>query len=266
MNLNNQVVVVTGGANGIGRALSEKFALAGAKVAVADLDGVSAKQVADNINGIAVAIDVGVEADIQRLVKETEEQLGPIDIFVSNAGVSFGDGPGWMAASASDEHWTTSWNVNVMAHVWAARAVVPTMIKRGGGYLVNVASGASLLCQIGDAAYTATKTAALGFAESLAITHGDDNIKVSVVCPLYVATAMTEGGRGVTGQDQLMTAEEAADAVLSGMESETFMILPHTELATYAERKGADYDRWLKGMRRMRQGMLEQHPDYAYKI
>lgn len=266
MNLNNQVVVVTGGANGIGRALCEKFALVGAKVAVADMDGVSAKQVADNINGIAVTINVGVEADIQRLVKETEEQLGPIDIFVSNAGVSFGDGPGWMAASASDEHWTTSWNVNVMAHVWAARAVVPTMIKRGGGYLVNVASGASLLCQIGDAAYTATKTAALGFAESLAITHGDDNIKVSVVCPLYVATAMTEGGRGVTGQDQLMTAEEAADAVLSGMESETFMILPHTELATYAERKGADYDRWLKGMRRMRQGMLEQHPDYAYKI
>ena len=266
MNLNNQVVVVTGGGNGIGRALCEKFAAAGAKVAVADLDVVSATQVAEQINGIAVATNVGVEADIVALVKKTEEQLGPIDIFVSNAGVSFGDGPGWMAASASDEHWTTSWNVNVMAHVWAARAVVPTMIKRGGGYLVNVASGASLLCQIGDAAYTATKTAALGFAESLAITHGDDNIKVSVVCPLYVATAMTEGGRGVTGQDQMMTAEEAADAVLSGMESETFMILPHGELASYAERKGADYDRWLKGMRRMRQGMLEQYPDYAYKI
>lgn len=266
MNLNNQVVVVTGGGNGIGRALCEKFAAAGAKVAVADLDVVSATQVAEQINGIAVATNVGVESDIVALVKKTEEQLGPIDIFVSNAGVSFGDGPGWMAASASDEHWTTSWNVNVMAHVWAARAVVPTMIKRGGGYLVNVASGASLLCQIGDAAYTATKTAALGFAESLAITHGDDNIKVSVVCPLYVATAMTEGGRGVTGQDQMMTAEEAADAVLSGMESETFMILPHGELASYAERKGADYDRWLKGMRRMRQGMLEQHPDYAYKI
>ena len=266
MNLNNQVVVVTGGGNGIGRALCEKFAAAGAKVAVADLDVVSAMQVAEQINGIAVATNVGVEADIVALVKKTEEQLGPIDIFVSNAGVSFGDGPGWMAASASDEHWTTSWNVNVMAHVWAARAVVPTMIKRGGGYLVNVASGASLLCQIGDAAYTATKTAALGFAESLAITHGDDNIKVSVVCPLYVATAMTEGGRGVTGQDQMMTAEEAADAVLSGMESETFMILPHGELASYAERKGADYDRWLLGMRRMRQGMLEQHPDYAYKI
>jgi short-subunit dehydrogenase len=153
-----------------------------------------------------------------------------------------------------------------MAHVFAARAVVPSMIKRGGGYLVNVASGASLLCQIGDAAYSTTKTAAVGFAESLAITHGDHNIKVSVVCPLYVATAMTEGGRGVSGQDRVMTADEAADAVFAGMEAETFMILPHAELATYAERKNADYDRWLKGMRRMRQGLLEQHPDYAYKV
>jgi NAD(P)-dependent dehydrogenase (short-subunit alcohol dehydrogenase family) len=266
VNLNNQVVVVTGGANGIGRALCEKFAAAGAKVAVADLDITSAQQVAKKVNGIAVTTNVGVEMDIQALVKETEEQLGPIDIFVSNAGVSFGDGPGWMAASASDEHWNTSWNVNVMAHVWAARAVVPGMIKRGGGYLVNVASGASLLCQIGDAAYTATKTAAVGFAESLAITHGDDNIAVSVVCPLYVATAMTEGGRGVSGQDQVITADEAADAVLAGMQSETFMIMPHAELATYAQRKGADYDRWLKGMRHMRQGMLEQFPDYAYKV
>ena len=185
---------------------------------------------------------------------------------MSNAGVSFSDAPGWMAASAPNDHWTASWNINVMAHVFAARAVVPGMIKRGGGYLVNVASGASLLCQMGDAAYSTTKTAALGFAESLAITHGDDNIKVSVVCPLYVATAMTEGGRGVSGQDEVMTAEQAADAIYAGMEEETFMILPHAELATYSQRKGADYDRWLKGMRRMRQGMLEQNPEYAYKV
>jgi len=171
-----------------------------------------------------------------------------------------------MAASGSNDNWMTSWNVNVMAHVFAARALVPDMIKRGGGYLVNVASGAGLLCQLGDAAYSTTKTAAVGFAESLAITHGDDNIKVSVVCPLYVATAMTEGGRGVTGQDSMMTAEEAADSVLAGMADERFMIQPHAELATYVERKGADYDRWIAGMRRMRQGMLEQHPDYAYKV
>jgi NAD(P)-dependent dehydrogenase (short-subunit alcohol dehydrogenase family) len=266
MDINNQIVVVTGGANGIGRALCEKFAAAGARVAVVDLDMDSATRVAAEIDGIALAADVGVEADIQSLVKATEEQLGPIDIFVSNAGVSYSDGPGWMAASAANEHWMSSWNINVMAHVFAARAVVPSMIKRGGGYLVNVASGASLLCQIGDAAYSTTKTAAVGFAESLAITHGDHNIKVSVVCPLYVATAMTEGGRGVSGQDRVMTADEAADAVFAGMEAETFMILPHAELATYAERKNADYDRWLKEMRRMRQGLLEQHPDYAYKV
>ncbi|MDG1814071.1 MAG: SDR family NAD(P)-dependent oxidoreductase [Porticoccaceae bacterium] len=266
MDLNNQVVIVTGGANGIGRAMCEKFAAAGAKVAVADMDVESAAKVAASINGIAISTNVGIEEDIQSLVKETEDQLGPVDIFVSNAGVSFSDAPGWMAASAPNEHWMTSWNVNVMAHVFAARAVVPSMIKRGGGYLINIASGASLLCQIGDAAYSTTKTAAVGFAESLAITHGDDNIKVSVVCPLYVATAMTEGGRGISGQDEVMTAEEAADAIFSGMEKETFMIFPHPELKSYAERKGEDYDRWVKSMRRIRQGMLEQHPNYAYKV
>tara|TARA_B110000037_G_scaffold128665_1_gene146217 strand:- start:188 stop:703 length:516 start_codon:yes stop_codon:yes gene_type:complete len=170
-----------------------------------------------------------------------------------------------MAASASNEAWQTSWNVNVMAHVYAARAVIPGMIQRGGGYLVNVASGASLLCQVGDAAYSTTKTAALGFAESLAITHGDDNIKVSVVCPLYVATRMTEGGRGVSGNDQVMTAEDAAKSVLEGMEKETFLIMPHSDLATYAQGKGADYDRWLKGMRKMRKGMIEQNPSYDYQ-
>jgi NAD(P)-dependent dehydrogenase (short-subunit alcohol dehydrogenase family) len=222
--------------------------------------------VAEQISGIAVATNVGLEEDIQALVRETEERLGPIDIFVSNAGVAFGDGPGWMAASGSNDNWMTCWNVNVMAHVFAARAVVPGMIKRGGGYLVNVASGAGLLCQLGDAAYSTTKTAAVGFAESLAITHGDDNIKVSVVCPLYVATAMTEGGRGVTGADTMMTADEAADSVLAGMAEDSFMIQPHAELAEYVRHKGADYDRWIRGMRRMREGMLEQHPDYAYKV
>lgn len=266
MELTNQVVVVTGGASGIGRALCEKFAAAGAKVVVVDLQAERAKQVAASIGGIGLAADVGVEADIQAVVAATEAQLGPIDVIVSNAGVSFGDAPGWMASSAPNEHWMASWNVNVMAHVFAARALVPGMIKRGGGYLVNVASGASLLCQIGDAAYSTTKTAAVGFAESLAITHGADNIKVSVVCPLYVDTAMTAGGRGVSGNDRVISAEEAADAVLAGMAEETFMIMPHPELSSYARRKGEDYDRWLQGMRQLRSSMLEQHPDYAYKV
>lgn len=266
MELTNQVVVVTGGASGIGRALCEKFAAAGAKVAVVDLQAELAQEVATKIDGIGLAADVGVEADIQSVIEATEAQLGPIDIFISNAGVSFSDAPGWMAASAPNEHWMTSWNVNVMAHVFAARALVPGMIKRGGGHLVNVASGASLLCQIGDAAYSTTKTAAVGFAESLAITHGADNIKVSVVCPLYVATAMTAGGRGVSGNDKVISAEEAADAILAGMADETFMIMPHPELAIYARRKGEDYDRWLQGMGQLRNSILEQHPDYAYKV
>lgn len=266
MNYSNKVVVVTGGAHGIGRALCEKFAAIGAAVAVVDLEVEAAETVAKAIGGIGIRADVGVETDIQAAVEKVEAELGPIDVFVSNAGVSLTDGPGWMAASAPNEHWMTSWNVNVMAHVFAARALVPNMIRRGGGYLVNVASGAALLCQMGDAAYSTTKTAALGFAESLAITHGDDNIKVSVVCPLYVETRMTEGGRGVSGDDKVMSADEAADAVLAGMEQEKFLIMPHEELAVYSERKTADYDRWLAGMRRMRAGMLQQNPQFAYKI
>ncbi|MBT7563269.1 MAG: SDR family oxidoreductase [Porticoccaceae bacterium] len=265
MEFKDKVVIVTGGANGIGRSLCVAFANAGAKVAVVDLEAKPASDVAELVGGIGLRADVAIEKDIQTMVAEVESSLGPVDIFVSNAGISFGDGPGWMAASAPDEAWETSWKVNVMAHVYAARVVVPGMIKRGGGYLVNVASGASLLCQVGDAAYSTTKTAALGFAESLAITHGDDNIKVSVVCPLYVATRMTEGGRGVSGQDEVMTADDAAKSILKGMHEGDFLISPHTELAQYAEQKGQDYDRWISGMRRMRRGMVKQNPEYDYK-
>ncbi|MDG0969400.1 MAG: SDR family NAD(P)-dependent oxidoreductase [Porticoccaceae bacterium] len=265
MNFEEKVVVVTGGANGIGKALCEQFSAAGAKVVVVDLEEQAAETVAASVGGLGLKADVGCEADIQGVIVKTEATLGPIDIFVSNAGVSFGDGPGWLAASASNKAWEISWNVNVMAHVFAARAVVPGMIKRGGGYLVNVASGASLLCQMGDAAYSTTKTAALGFAESLSITHGDDNISVSVVCPLYVATRMTEGGRGVSGMDAIMSADDAAKAVLVGMAKQQFLIMPHEELDMYAKRKGADYDRWLGGMRRMRRDFIEKNPDYDYQ-
>jgi NAD(P)-dependent dehydrogenase (short-subunit alcohol dehydrogenase family) len=262
----DKVVVVTGGAHGIGRALCKKFVSEGARVVVADIDQSAAEEVAVSLSGLAIQADVGVEADIRALIAEAEAAFGPIDVFVSNAGVALTDGPDWLAASAGDEQWTASWQVNVMAHVYAARALVPDMIRRGGGYLVNVASGASLLCQIGDAAYSTTKSAALGFAESLAITHGDDGIKVSVVCPLYVETRMTEGGRGISGSDRVMSADEVADAVIEGMTDERFLILPHQEVAKYAQRKGDDYDRWLVGMRRMREGMLQKNPQFAYKV
>jgi NAD(P)-dependent dehydrogenase (short-subunit alcohol dehydrogenase family) len=261
----NKVVVVTGGANGIGRALCEQFACAGAKVAVVDLEEDSAVILATLIGGLGLRADVSCEDDIRWVVKETEDVLGPIDVFVSNAGVAFGDGPDWMAASAPDENWQACWKINVMAHVYAARTVVPNMIERGGGYLVNVASGAALLCQMGDAAYSTTKTAALGFSESLAITHGDDNIDVSVVCPLYVDTRMTQGGRGVSGSDPMMSAEDAATAVLDGMRTKTFLIMPHQELEKYSQRKTADYDRWITGMRGMRQQLIEKNPEYDYR-
>ena len=265
MDFKNKVIVVTGGANGIGRSLCEHFARAKAKVVVMDIEVDRAREVAFAIGGLGVGGDVSVESDIKRAVLETERALGPIDIFVSNAGVAFGDGPGWMATSASNESWELSWGVNVMAHVYAARELLPKMIRRGGGSLVNVASGASLLCQIGDAAYSATKSAALGFAESLAITHADDNINISVVCPLYVSTRMTEGGRGVSGGDNVMSADSAAEAIIQGILDNNFLILPHKELGPYAQRKYSDYGRWLKGMRGLRAEMVEQNPNCDYQ-
>jgi NAD(P)-dependent dehydrogenase (short-subunit alcohol dehydrogenase family) len=181
MNLKEKTVIVTGGARGIGKALSKRFAREGANVVVADLLEHAAQETADSINGLVVACDVRKESDIQNLVTRTEQHFGPIDLFCSNAGVCFGEPD--TATSASNEVWQTCWEIHVMAHVYAARTVLPGMIKRGGGYFLQMASAAALLNQIGDAAYSTTKHAALGFAESLAITHADDGIVVSVVCP-----------------------------------------------------------------------------------
>jgi NAD(P)-dependent dehydrogenase (short-subunit alcohol dehydrogenase family) len=265
MDFKDKVIVVTGGANGIGRSLCQRLALAEAKVAVMDIEIDKARELASSIGGFGLGGDVGIESDIKNAILEVERALGPIDIFISNAGVAFGDGPDWMAASASNKSWEISWRVNVMAHVYAARELVPKMIRRGGGYLVNIASGASMLCQIGDAAYSATKSAALGFAESLAITHGHDNINVSVVCPLYVATRMTEGGRGVSGTDDVMSADSAAEAIIQGILDNKFLIMPHEELGSYTRRKYSDYDRWLEGMKDLRARMIQQNPNYDYQ-
>ena len=173
MDFKNKVIVVTGGANGIGRSLCEHFARAKAKVVVMDIEVDRAREVAFAVGGLGVGGDVSVESDIKHAVLETERVLGPIDIFVSNAGVAFEDGPGWMAASASNESWELSWGVNVMAHVYAARELVPKMIRRGGGSLVNIASGASFLCQIGDAADSAAETIIQGVSDNkfLILSH-----------------------------------------------------------------------------------------------
>jgi NAD(P)-dependent dehydrogenase (short-subunit alcohol dehydrogenase family) len=253
MHIQDKVVVVTGGAHGIGKALCERFARDGAKgVCVADLDETAGRAVADLVKGIFVRCDVSEEAQIQNVVRETEARFGPVDLFCSNAGIFFDD-VGGMATGASNAQWQKIWQVNVMAHVYAARAVLPSMIARGSGHLLNTASAAGLLSQIGSATYSVTKHAAVGFAESLAITHGDQGIGVSVLCPQGVLTNMTRN-QGDTPQanDGMLQPEDVAQCVIEALADNRFMILPHPQVTQYMQKKTADYDRWVGGMRKFR--------------
>jgi NAD(P)-dependent dehydrogenase (short-subunit alcohol dehydrogenase family) len=257
MKLTDKIIVVTGGAQGIGAALCARFAQEGAKaVIVADLNATAAVEVAIKIGGEAVFCDVSNKKAVIRLIRETEKRFGPIDLFCSNAGIAVLD-PDWdNPASAPDGGWAKSWAVNVMAHVWAARHLAPRMAARGGGYFLNTVSAAGLLSQIGSGPYSATKHAALGFAENLAINTHDRGIKVSVLCPQGVDTAMLRGiTRGVPDGDGVLTPEAVADIVVEGLAAERFLILPHPEVATYIRRKADDYDRWLSGMARLRRRM-----------
>ncbi len=261
------IAVVTGGGHGIGRALCRRLHRDGANVVVADLDAASAGVVAAEIHGVAMAIDVADEKAIRKLVDDVERDLGPIDLFVSNAGVAFGDAQsGAISAEGGlnpvDDRWEACWRINVMAHVYAARALVPRMLERGGGRLINIASAAGLLSQIGDAAYSATKHAAIAFAESLAIDYGDRGIQVSVVCPQAVATRMIgieddadsmDGGFGGNDVDGIMSADDVADIIVDGALEGRFLVLTHPEVATYVQRKASDHDRWIAGMQRFRE-------------
>jgi NAD(P)-dependent dehydrogenase (short-subunit alcohol dehydrogenase family) len=249
MRVSGRHVVVTGGAAGIGRALARRFAAEGAKgVVVADLDEAGAKAVASEIGGFGRGVDVTDEAQIRALVESAQTRYGPIDLFCSNAGIGITGG-----VEVSDADWHRIWNVNLMSHVYAARAVLPGMIERGEGYLLNTASAAGLLTQIGSAPYAVTKHAAVALAEWLAITHGHQGIKVSVLCPQAVRTAMTahSKGGGVAGVDGMLEPEELAQSVIEGLDAEHFLILPHPVVLEYIRRKTGDYDRWLSGMQRL---------------
>lgn len=258
MELRDKVAVVTGGATGIGRALCRRFAMEGARgVVVADLDGDGAAQVASEIDGLAVTADVSVEADIINLVAKTGERYGQVDLFCSNAGIGVDGG-----AEVSDADWQRIWNINFMAHVYAARAVLPQMLERGQGYLLHTASAAGLLTQVGSAPYSVTKHAAVAFAEWLSITYGERGIKVSCLCPQGVRTNMLEQARGGAFlREGALDPEQVADTVVTGLAEERFLILPHPEVAEYFRRKADDYDRWIRGMRRLQskvQAMIEQ--------
>jgi NAD(P)-dependent dehydrogenase (short-subunit alcohol dehydrogenase family) len=252
--LQDKVALVTGGAHGIGRALCERFVAEGARgVAVVDRDAAAAAELATALgdHAIGLAADVGREADVVDAVRATEARFGPIDLLVSNAGI------GTLAGiEAPDEAWQSSWDVNVMAHVYAARAVVPAMVARGEGYLLSTASAAGLLTNLGDAPYSVTKHAAVALAEWLAITYGDDGIKVSCLCPQGVNTDLLRAASSSAAGEVVLTQrviepEAVADAVIAGLADERFLILPHPEVHEFVQRKAADHDRWLGGMRKL---------------
>jgi NAD(P)-dependent dehydrogenase (short-subunit alcohol dehydrogenase family) len=251
MKVEGKVAVITGGASGIGRALAQRFAAEGAKgIVVADLQEGPLQEVADGVGGLAVPCDVAKEADIRKLVAAAEAAYGPIDIFCSNAGIArLGD------EDVSNDEWQLNWDIHVMAHVYAARAVAPGMAERGSGYLINTASAAGLLSHVYSATYSVTKHAAVAFAEWLSIAYGDKGVRVSVLCPQAVRTAMTQGREaGVASVDGMLEPEQLADTVIDTMDREEFLILPHPQVLDYMRRKTNDYDRWLKGMRKLRGG------------
>ena len=262
MQVSGKVVVVTGGANGIGRALCEAFHRAGtAKVVVADIDSAAARVVAASVNGAAFKCDVGKENDILHLIDETERLFGPIALFCSNAGIGGGFDPlSDNAGGTSDEPFARSWAVHVMAHVYAARHLVPRMKARGEGYFLNTISAAGLLSQVGSPAYSTTKHAAVGFAENLAISHKADGIKVSILCPQGVDTNMLRSiPKGPQSGDGDLSPEQVAKDALAGIEQETFLILPHPQVLGYMRRKTENYDRWIAGMAKIQAKMRESY-------
>jgi NAD(P)-dependent dehydrogenase (short-subunit alcohol dehydrogenase family) len=258
MDVKNEIIVITGGASGIGRAMAQLFAAEGAKhIAIADLNEAGAQETAAMVGGTAFCCDVTRQADIARVVTETEEKAGPIGLFCSNAGVISLDREFDNSASAPDEDWNRAWQVHVMAHVYATRAMLPLMAARKHGWFLNTVSAAGLLSQIGSATYSTTKHAAIGYAESLAIACRDQGIGVSVLCPQGVATPFVLGGNffGGADVDGVLTAGQVAASALEGLRAGKFLILPHPNVAGYMQVKAGNYERWIGGMAKLRRGV-----------
>ncbi len=248
MIVRDKVVVVTGAARGIGEALVRRFHKEGARAVVAaDLDGEGAERVAASGDGFGMRVDVGREADIQRLVAQTIERYGQVDLFCSNAGIFI---PGGIEAPDAD--WLKMRDIHLLAHVYAARAVLPRMVARGEGYLLQTVSAAGLLTSLESVVYAVTKHAALGLAEWLSMTYGDTGIRVSALCPQGVRTDMLMQDPNNFLVEGSVSVEQVADSVIAGLAAEQFLILPHPEVAEYFRRKATDHDRWLRGMRRLR--------------
>lgn len=260
MHIKDKIVVVTGAADGIGRALAIGAKARGAKAVVSvDLNAAGAEKTAKEVGGRSFGCDVAREADLARVIETIESEVGPIGLFCSNAGIGNFGGNGTSSTSSPNEQWQRGWDVNVMAHVYAARALVPRMVARGGGYFLHTVSAAGVLNQIGSAVYGTTKHAAIGFAENLAFTHRDQGIRVSVLCPQGVDTALLRaaGASNSALVDGVITAEQCASIALDGIEKETFCILPHEQVLQYMRNKTADYDRWIAGMAKLQRKLGE---------
>lgn len=254
MHLNDKVIIVTGGGSGIGAGLARRFAKEDPTVLViADIDLDAAAAVAEETGGVAVLTDVSDPGANKDLIEATEDRFGPIDLFCANAGV------GMIGDEQSDpSSWDRMWGINVMSHVHAARHLIPAWVARGEGYFLATVSAAGLLTNIGAAQYSVTKHAALAFAEWLAVTYGDAGVKVSALCPQFVNTPLLDAGEVFKrlGANNTLEPSEVADAVVSGLQDERFLILPHPEVEKYFQNKANDYERWLGGMRKLQRSVF----------
>ncbi len=256
MQISGATIVVTGGASGIGKAMSRRFVEHGAAVVyVVDLDGPGAAAVADEIGGVGVELNVTDEAAIVNLIEQIERDHGPIDLWCGNAGIGANGG-----VELDDDVWNANWNVNVLAHVKACRHLIPRWIARGSGHLLITASAAGLLTNLGTAPYAVTKHGAVAFAEWVRITHGNDGVGVSCLCPQGVRTPMTEADGElaieVVKAMGMIEPEEVADAVVAGLAEDAFLILPHPEVAQFEQRRAGDRERWLQGMQKLQARLL----------